>query len=336
VYAGYFALSLMQLFYCLDYSSVSSISSRHAYGMLLVVNVQNRTPTKGASMVGKLKAYYYLTKPGIIRGNVMTAGAGFLFAARGTINPWLMLATLVGTSLVIASGCVFNNYLDRGIDKKMARTQKRALVTGDISGRSALIFASLLGIIGFMVIVLYVNWLVVLLGAVALFSYVVLYGIAKRRSVHGTLVGTIPGALPLVAGYCAASGRIDVAAVILFGIMVCWQMPHFYAIAIFRRDEYAKAGLPVLPVVKGVEKTRTQIFWYVAAFAIATSLLCVYSYTGYTYLIVMFGVSLTWLWQAARGFTAKDNVRWARGLFHVSLIVLLSFSVIISLAALLP
>jgi len=287
-------------------------------------------------MLSRLQAYYQLTKPGIIRGNVMTAGAGFLLGTAGHIHWRTLLATLFGTSLVIACGCVLNNYIDRDIDRKMARTKKRALATGEITGRSALTFAALLGITGFLVIALWVNWLVVLLGAIALFSYVVLYGIAKRRSVHGTLVGTIPGALPLVAGYCAASGSIDAAAVILFVIMVCWQMPHFYAIAIFRRDDYTKAGLPVMPVVYGTNKTKIHIFWYVVAFAIATSLLWLYGYTGYIYLIVMLGVGFTWIWQATRGFATKDDVRWARGLFHFSLIVLLSFSVIISLAALVP
>src|SRR3954469_14907395 len=107
----------------------------------------------------------------------MTAVAGFLLGARGHVHFWLLLATVLGTSLVIASGCVFNNYIDRGIDKKMARTKKRALASGAISGRSALLYATVLGLLGFAVLMLYVNKLVVLIGVIGFVDYVVLYGI---------------------------------------------------------------------------------------------------------------------------------------------------------------
>jgi protoheme IX farnesyltransferase len=161
-----------------------------------------------------LKKYYRLTKPGIIYGNLISATAGFLLASNHHINLWLLLATLAGTSLVIASGCVFNNYLDRNIDKKMARTKKRALVLKTIPVINALVFAMVLFIAGFAVLGLYTNWLVVVIGLVGFVDYVVLYGYSKRHTMHSTLVGTVAGATPILAGYCAARGHFDSGAIL--------------------------------------------------------------------------------------------------------------------------
>lgn len=282
------------------------------------------------------KAYYKLTKPGIIYGNTLTAAAGLLLASKGHIDITLFTATLLGVALVIACGCVLNNYIDRGIDAKMARTKKRALVSGEISGASALTFAGALGILGSLTILLWVNNLVLLLGGIALFSYVVLYGIAKRRTVHSTLVGTIPGALPLVAGYCAVTGHFDTGAALLFLIMVCWQMPHFYAIAIFRRSDYAAANLPVLPVKKSIRLTKIQMMLYITAFIGANALLTIFDYTGYIYLTVMALIGLAWLRLSIKGFKATDDTKWARKLFGFSLIVLLVFCIMLSVDVLLP
>lgn len=283
-----------------------------------------------------VKTYYRLTKPGIIYGNVMTAAAGFLLASQGHIDFGLMLATVLSVALVIASGCVFNNYLDRGLDAKMARTKQRALVSGEISGKNALIFASVLAIVGLTVLALFVSWLTALLGIFALVMYVVVYGWAKRRSVYGTIVGSIPGAMSLVAGYVAVSRGIDSAALILFLILALWQMPHFYAIGIFRRSDYAAAKLPILPVTSSIKTTKVHIVGYIVAFIIATTLLTIFDYTGYTYLIVLLTAGILWLRLAIKGFKAKDDVRWARKVFGFSLLVLLTFSLMISLDAWLP
>lgn len=283
-----------------------------------------------------LKEYYLLTKPGIVRGNLLAAAAGFLLASQGHIDGWLLLATLAGVALVIASACVYNNYIDRHIDKQMTRTEQRALVTGKISGRSALTYATVLGVAGFGLLVWQTNWLTVLLGVTAMFFYVVVYGVSKRRTVHGTLIGTIPGALPPVAGYTAVTGSLDSAAALLFLVLVFWQMPHFYAIASFRMKEYRAAGLPVLPVKHGIAKTKPQILWYTLGFIAASLLLFVWGYTGYTYLVVMLLVGLGWLYLAVKGFRASNDVRWARGMFGYSLLVLLVFCLMISLEAWLP
>lgn len=283
-----------------------------------------------------INTYIGITKPGIIRGNVMTAAAGFLLASQGSLDSGLFVALVAGTSLVIASACVFNNYLDRNIDKKMDRTKRRALVTGEISVQQALVYATVLSGAGFGILAFYTNAITTLLGVVAIFSYVVLYGLAKRHSTYGTLVGSLPGALSLTAGYTAVTGQLDSGALLLFLIMVVWQMPHFYAIATYRLKDYKAAGLPVLTVVKGVPRAKKSIVAYVAAYGVVSSLLFFYGYTGYTYLLVMVCVSLYWLKIAYGGFTAKDDIKWAHKVFGFSLVVLLTFSVMISLEAWLP
>jgi protoheme IX farnesyltransferase len=283
-----------------------------------------------------IKTYYALTKPGIIYGNALTATAGFLLASKGHIDFWLLLAAVAGTSLVIASACVFNNYIDRGIDAKMARTSKRALVSGLVSGRNAIIYAILLGVAGFALLAVYTNFLVVTIGLVALFDYVVLYGLAKRRSVHGTLVGSIAGAAPVVAGYCAVTDRFDGGAVILFLVLALWQMPHFYAIAMYRFDDYKAASLPVLPVKKGMKAAKIQILLYIVGFIAATSLLTGFGYTGYAYLVVMIGFGLAWLRLGIKGFKTANDKRWARKMFFFSLVIILVLSVMLSVGPVLP
>lgn len=283
-----------------------------------------------------LREYYKLTKPGIIRGNLLAATAGFLLAAQGDIEWWLLLATLAGTALVIGSACVFNNYLDRTIDQKMARTKKRALVTGVISAPRAILFGAVLGVLGFGVLTMFTNSLTVLLGLIAFVFYVVVYGIGKRKTVHGTLIGTIPGALPPVAGYTAVTNELDGAAALLFLAMVFWQMPHFYAIGIYRQKDYAAAGLPILPVKEGFSITRLQMLLYIVGYICTTLLFVVTGYAGYVYATIMLLIGLGWLRLARGGFEATDSVKWAKQMFGYSLLVLLTFCVTISLEAWLP
>ena len=218
----------------------------------------------------------------------------------------------------------------------MARTKKRALAIGAVSAQAAITYGVTLGILGFAILAVYTNWLTVAIGAVGLFSYLVLYSISKRVSEHGTLVGTIAGATPIAAGYCAVTGVFDPAALILFLIMVFWQMPHFYAIAIFRQKDYEAAGLPVMPIKRGLLVTKLQIMLYVVAFTVEAAMLTVLGYTGYVYLVVMLAVGLYWLFKGYQGFKTKDGVKWARGMFGFSLIVLLVFSAMLSLDWLLP
>lgn len=282
------------------------------------------------------RTYVQLTKPGIIIGNIITAAAGFLLASKGHVNLPLLVATLVGTSLVIGSACVFNNVIDRNIDRVMARTKKRALAMGVVNPRAALIYAVILGLVGFAILTAYTNRLVVLVGLAAMIDYVIAYGYWKRKSVYGTLVGSLSGAAPIVAGYLAVTERIDAGAIILFLIMVVWQMPHFYAIALRRLSDYAAAGMPVLPAIKGARRTKIQIIIYVAAFILAVSATTIFGYTGYIYLVVMVAAGLVWLVVGTRGLKAEDDTEWARRMFVISLVVVMLFSVMLPLGGLIP
>lgn len=240
-------------------------------------------------------------------------------------------------TLVIASACVLNNFLDQDIDAKMARTKKRALVQDAIPGRNAVIFSIVLGVVGMAVLVAWTNWLVVWIGIIGFVDYVVLYGmLSKRLSIHGTLVGSISGAAPILAGYCAVTGTIDAGAIIVFLILFLWQMPEFYSIAIYRQKEYAAAGVPVMSVVKGKQNTTVQIFIYTLLFVISLALLTVFDVAGWTYFIVMMALGLYWLWLGFKGLGAKDKDAWARKMFRFSLIILLAFCFMVSVDAWLP
>ncbi len=287
-------------------------------------------------MSSRIRAYYYLTKPGIIYGNMLSTLAGFFLASKGHISLGLLVAVTSGTALGIASGCVFNNYIDRDIDKKMVRTRKRALVSGAVSGRSALIYATVLGLLSFAVLASFTNLLVVAAGCTGVLFYVILYAIAKRKSTLGTAVGSIPGAIPPVAGYLAVTNNLDSGALLLFLIMVIWQMPHFFAISIFRMKDYAAAGLPVMSVVRGVKTTKLYIMLYILIYTAVAPLLTFLSYTGYTYLAVMGIIGLLWFWKGMQDFGSEDSTAWARKMFGFSLIVLLTFSFMLSVDAWLP
>lgn len=268
-----------------------------------------------------VRAYYELTKPGIIFSNVIAAFAGFLLASSWNIELGLLFPTLGGVMFIIASACVANNYLDRGIDAHMVRTKKRATVSGSISGKRVITFAIILGVIGFGCIAL-TNGTTFILGVVAYIMYVAVYGYFKRASVHGTLVGSISGALPPVAGYTAVTGQIDAAAIILFIILAAWQMPHFYAISMFRRDDYKKAGVPVLAVVKGMKAAKRQIVIYILILAIVAPFLTILGYAGIVYFVIAIVAPLTWLYVGYK-YRTQPDVRWARKMFFNSLWVLL-------------
>lgn len=289
----------------------------------------------------RVAAYYSLTKPHVTYGNVMTTVAGFLFAAsiQRVFHGGLFLATTIGTTLVIASACVLNNYLDQDIDRIMERTKTRAIVSGKIAGNRAIIFSAALGVIGTAILALWVNSLVVGIGLTGFVTYVWLYGaLSKRRSIHGTLVGSISGALPIVAGYCAIFPQIDRAVVLLFLSLFFWQFLEFYSISIYRRKEYKAAGVPVMSVVKGVRVTKVQIFVYTILFAITTVLLSVLGYMGWIYGLTMIALNLYLIWLGKRGLALPDTKSddWARKMFHTGLMTLLIFSCALSVGAILP
>jgi protoheme IX farnesyltransferase len=294
-----------------------------------------------------IRNYYKLTKPGIVYGNVFTTIAAFLFALRWSplslATLVLFLATIIGLSFVIASACVFNNYLDRDLDARMKRTANRALVTGAISVRSALLFGTALGLIGLALLYTYVNFLSAEIALFGFLMYVLVYGFVKRKSHWGAVVGSIPGAVPIVVGYTAVMNQFDTTALILFLILVTWQMPHFYAIAVYRLDEYKSARIPVLPATKGVREAKIHILFYILAYIAATISLWAFGFAGYVYLASVTIFGLAWLWTGVTllrstngGDTKATDIQRAKKLFFFSLIVLVTFCVTLSVAPLLP
>jgi protoheme IX farnesyltransferase len=278
-----------------------------------------------------LRHYLQLTKPGIIFGNLITVTGGFFLASKGHFDLALYLAVALGVSLIVASGCVFNNVIDRDIDIKMERTKNRALVIGLISPVHALIYASILGIVGLVLLYSISNQLAALLVVIGFIVYVGFYSLyLKRHSVYGTLIGSISGAMPPVIGYCAVSNQFDIGAVILLVIFSIWQMPHSYAIAIFRFNDYAAASIPVLPVKDGILKAKKHIVAWIVAFTVATLLLTVMGYTGYYYFVVAAIMGVYWLYLAIIGFKTTDDTKWAKKLFMVSVIIVTILSILMS------
>ena len=269
-----------------------------------------------------IKTYTLLTKPGIIMGNLITTAAAFVLGSTHSFNPWLFLNTLAGLGAVIASACVFNNYIDRHIDQKMARTKNRAFATGSISVKNGLLFAIVLGIAGMALLAATTNLFAVSAAALGFFVYVVLYSLWKTRSGYATLVGSIAGAVPPVVGYCAAKGVLDTGALILFAILVLWQMPHFFSIAMYRVDDYTSAAIPVLPVEKGNRTTKIHMVLYILAFILASTTLTLLGYTGTAYLAITTFLGLAWLALCLKGFSCTNDKVWARQMFRLSLVVI--------------
>ena len=285
-------------------------------------NTSSKTRVSIATKTSTLQAYYYLVKPGIIYGNSINVLAGLLFASKLHVYPTIMLATILGVAFVIGSACVFNNYIDRDIDRKMKRTKNRALVTGNITSGAALVYGAVLGLTGFGLLLRYTNTITVIAGLVGFIDYIVLYGWGKRHTIHGTFIGSISGATPIVAGYTAITNRVDAAAVILFAMLVYWQMAHFYAIGLYRHKDYAAAQLPILPLKKGFTRTKLYIVAYILLYAGAAALLTLLGYTGLTFLVVMVGICLWWAYKGIR-LWSTDSTTWGKKMFGYSLVLTL-------------
>jgi protoheme IX farnesyltransferase len=264
-----------------------------------------------------------ITKPGIIRLNLFAAFGGFWVASKWNIRAediWLLLWMLLGTMLTMASACVFNNYLDRDLDIKMARTRNRALPQERLSPRFVLAYAAVLGVAGLAILYFLVNPLTFWLGVLGIFTYVVIYTMwLKRRSTWSTSVGGISGAMPPVIGYCAVTGTVDIGAWLLFALLFLWQPPHFWSLGIRRCEEYTAAGFRVLPVVKGITRTKWQMIPYVALLIPTSILIYIYGYAGIYFLILSLIASVVWLIHVISGLRAKDDQKWAKADFFLSI-----------------
>ena len=294
------------------------------------------------SVLGVARAYARLTKPGVTAGNVLTAIAGYFLATADYGFDWkVFLGMLTGMILVIGGACALNNYYDRDIDARMARTKTRPSVSGNLSATGMQLFAWVLFIIGTLVLYATTNILTVAIGVIGFVTYVWVYGMwAKRRSIHGMAVGAIPGALPIAGGYAAASGFIDPGMIIAFLIMFFWQFPEFYAITIYRRKEYKAAGIPAMPVVVGIRTTIVQIFIYTILYVLSTLSLVLSGYVGTMYGIIMTIAGAYWVYIGYQGLRVGDNYKyadaWARKMFRFSMVTILLLCLMLSVGPFLP
>jgi heme o synthase len=262
-----------------------------------------------------------LAKPRITALVLITTAGGYWLAPvhRGPLVAGL---TLLGTVLIVAGANALNMYVERDIDARMERTKNRPLPAGRLPPRIALWFGVALSVSAVPILAIGVNPTTALLAVLANLSYVLAYTPLKQRSHWALLVGAVPGAMPPLLGWTAATGTIGAGGLVLFGILFLWQVPHFLAISIFRRDEYARAGLKVMPNTLGLRATKHSIARYLFAL-LAVSLLLVplgVERPAYTALAAILGaVFLGW---GCWGLRDDAGARWARSLFGVSILYL--------------
>lgn len=258
-----------------------------------------------------------LTKPGILTFALLTA-AGGVSLAPGLAGPSVWIPLLIGTGLLVASANTLNMYLEREVDCLMARTRNRPLPAGRMEPAQALFFGIALSLVAVPILSFGVNPLTGFLGVIALVSYVMLYTPLKQRSTIATLVGSVPGAMPPLLGWTAVTGRLDIGGLLVFGILFLWQIPHFHAIALFRRKEYARAGLKTLPGERGASATRQTILFYLLAQVQLSILLYPIGVAGVWYLATAIVLGGAYLAYAIAGFRS-GGPRWARNLFLISI-----------------
>ncbi len=290
-----------------------------------------------SAMRARVGAYLALTKPRIIELLLVTTVPAMMLAAQGWPTWTLLLWTLVGGTLAAGAANVFNCYYDRDIDKLMHRTQRRPLVTGAVSPRGALVFGIVLSVVSIVVLAATTTTLAAVLAAGAIFYYAVLYTIVlKRHTRHSTLFGGVPGAAPVLIGWAAVTGSLDWPAIVFFGVVFCWQLPHFWALAMRFRDDYARADVPMLPVVASpMSVGRQTVVWTWLTVAVSLTLWPVaggYG-IGWIYTAAAAGLGLWFVVEAHRLLRRirRDAEMKPMQLFHVSIsyLALLSVAIIV-------
>jgi protoheme IX farnesyltransferase len=268
----------------------------------------------------KLGAYIALTKPDVSLLVLMTTAAGFYMGARGPM-PWLhMLHVIFGTMMIAAGTAALNHYIERESDRFMRRTASRPLPTGQLTPAEALRFGLALALAGAVDLYGSAGSLAFLLGVFTSLSYLLAYTPLKKRTVWATFIGAIPGAIPPMIGWTAATGRLGTGAWLLFAILFLWQFPHFHAISWMYREDYARAGILMLPVVdKDGTRTFRQIILYAASLVAVSLLPAIMGFAGMLYffgaLVTCTGLVQVCLWAA----TAKTNTR-AKWLMHATVL----------------
>jgi heme o synthase len=249
-----------------------------------------------SSAPGRWRLYLALTKPRVVALIVLTAVVGSLLSTPGLPPLLPLLVGNLGIGLAAASAATLNQILDRRIDARMARTRTRPLPTGGLGEREALWFAAALGIASMLLLFLLVNALTAVLTFASLIGYAVIYTLwLKRATPQNIVIGGAAGAAPPVLGWVAITGDVHEHALLLFIIIFAWTPPHFWALAIARRDDYAKVDIPMLPVTHGVEFTRLHVLLYTIILFIATLLPWLTGMSHLLYLLVALGLNIAFL-----------------------------------------
>ncbi len=269
-----------------------------------------------------MRDYIELTKPRITWLILMSTGIGYFFGMRGGLNLWSLLHTVLGTGLIASGTAALNQWSEREADFKMRRTKDRPIPSGRLDARRAMWFGIALSVAGFVDLWLGCNLLAALLGAATLVSYLFLYTPLKQRTPLSTTVGAFPGAMPPMIGFAAASGSITAEAWVLFAILFLWQFPHFYSIAWMYRDDYARAGIRMLPVVKpDGRRTAAEIVVYGLALIPVSMIPTMLGMSGRIYLIGALAAGLFFLYSGVRVARERTILR-ARYVLLVSVFYL--------------
>lgn len=261
-----------------------------------------------------------LVKIGIIKANLITVFTGLWLALHFSgisflKNLDIVVLVLLGSALIIGGAGTLNNYIDRDIDHLMERTQARPTVTGKASATSVLLLGLLLVAVG-TILLAFTTWTAAAIGLFGVFAYVILYTFSKRKLVSNTIIGSISGAVPPLIGWAAVDANLNIIAWTLFLIMFIWQPPHFYALAMRRVEEYRKAGIPMLPVVKGFKRTKISMnFWILLLMPIPFFL----KPLGLPLVVIAIVLNIGWLVLGLLGFKIKNDDKWAKLMFIYSL-----------------
>ena len=274
----------------------------------------------GVSARSKAASYFALTKPRIIELLLITTVPSMVLAAGRWPGVWPVLATLIGGSLSAGGANALNNYVDRDIDQIMKRTRTRPLARHEVPPSSALVFGIALGVAGFAWLWATTNLLAASIATAALLFYVFVYTLRlKRTSTQNIVIGGAAGAAPALVGWAAVTGSIDLSAWVLFLIVFYWTPPHFWALAIRYRDDYEKAGVPMLPVVAGVEATTRKMLLYTGLMVAISLLLVPVAGMRWIYLGAAIALGAWFLWDTWRVFRRPED---AMRLFTTSTVYL--------------
>jgi protoheme IX farnesyltransferase len=246
-----------------------------------------------------VRAYVALTKPRIIELLLVTTVPTMVIAQRGLPDLGLVAATLLGGTLAAGSANSINNFVDRDIDELMARTAQRPLPRHSVTPTAALRFGIVLGVVSFVWLAATVNLLSAVLAVGAILFYVFVYTMGlKRRSPQNIVIGGAAGCVPVLVGWAAVTGEVGLPALLLFAIVFAWTPPHFWALALKYREDYAKAGVPMLPVVRGVAETGRQILLYSILLVCVTLMFGPVGQMGMLYLVAAVGLGGTFIYMA--------------------------------------